>query len=184
MPSEKGIVEAALYSAGKPLDVEEIVERTKLPAERVSSLLRELRKRYRSGDGALEIAQIGKKWTMQIRSEYTTSARFFAPPEVSEDLVKTAALIAYHQPIRQCDLGDMIGEKVYEHVKTLVNLSLITARPEGRTLSLTTSRHFPEFFGLEVTARKDIKRLMGERAGIVEKNEPQKEEPLTVSMPQ
>lgn len=174
MPSDRGIVEAALYSAGKPLDVEEIAERTKVAADKVGSLLRELRKRYESSDSALEITQIGKKWTMQIRSDYTTSARFFAPPEISDELVKTAALIAYHQPIRQSDLGDMIGEKVYEHVKALVDLSLVTARPEGRTLSLTTSRHFPEFFGLNVTARKDIKRLMGERVGIREKNEPEK----------
>ncbi len=171
MPNEKGIVEAALFSAGKPLDTEEIAERTRLPQEKVATLLKQIKKGYDSAMSALEIAQIGKKWSMQIRSEYTESARSFAPPEVPEDLVRTAALIAYHQPIRQCDLGDMIGDKVYEHVKMLANLNLISTKPEGRTLSLTTSRHFPEFFGLKVTTRKDIKRLMGERAGIRDQNE-------------
>lgn len=171
MPSEKGIVEAALFSAGKPLNVEEIAERARLEPERVASLLKQVKKDYDSIKSALEVTQIGKKWTMQIRLEYTDSARSFAPPEVPEELIKTAALIAYHQPIRQCDLVDMVGDKVYEHVKALANLNLVSTKPEGRTLSLTTSRHFPEFFGLKVTAREEIKRLMGERAGIRDQNE-------------
>jgi segregation and condensation protein B len=121
---------------------------------------------------ALEVTQIGKKWTFQIRSEYTEKARYFAPPELPEDVVKTAALIAYHQPIRQSDLGDMIGEKVYDHVKMLRGLNLVSAKPEGRTLSLTTSRQFSDFFGLKATARKDIKRFMGEMAGMKKEETP------------
>ncbi len=173
MPGDRGLVEAALFSAGKPVEPEEIAESTKLPAENVMALLKGLRKAYDSMGGALEVVQIGKKWIIQIRQEYTEKARFFAPPEIPEDVVKTAALIAYHQPIKQSDLGDMIGEKVYEHVKTLKDLNLVTAKPEGRTLSLTTSRHFPEFFGLRATARQDIKRLMAERAGIKGQEEPE-----------
>jgi len=166
VPEEKGLVEAVLFSAGKPVNVEQIAESTQLSADRVASLLKSLRKAYNGAGSALEIAQIGNKWTIQIRVEYVDRARFFAPPELPPDIVKTAALIAYHQPIRQSDLGDMIGEKVYEHVKTLTGLNLVTAKPQGRTLSLTTSRHFSEFFGLKATARGEIKKLMAERAGV------------------
>lgn len=166
MPEDRGLVEAVIFSAGKPVNVEQIAESTKLGADRVAALLRSLKKAYNSAGSALEIAQIGNKWTIQIREEYVEKARFFAPPELPPDIVKTAALIAYHQPVRQSDLGDMIGEKVYEHVKTLTSLNLVTAKPQGRTLSLTTSRHFPEFFGLKATARGGIKRLMAERAGM------------------
>ena len=172
MSEDKGVVEAALFSAGKPVDPEEIAESTKLPVEQVISSLKGLRKAYDSMKSALEVTQIGKKWTIQIRSEYTEKARYFAPPELPEDVVKTAALIAYHQPIRQSDLGDMIGEKVYDHVKMLRGLNLVSARPEGRTLSLTTSRQFPDFFGLKATARKDIKRFMEERAGVKKETNP------------
>jgi len=169
---ERGIVEAALFSAGKPVTPEDIAESTKLPVEQVISSLKGIRKAYDSMKSALEVTQIGKKWTIQIRSEYTEKARYFAPPELPEDVVKTAALIAYHQPIRQSDLGDMIGEKVYDHVKMLRGLNLVSARPEGRTLSLTTSRQFPDFFGLKATARKEIKKFMGERAGLKKEETP------------
>ncbi len=172
MSEERGLVEAALFSAGKPIDAEEISKSTQIPADRVGALLKSLRKAYETMGSAMEVAQIGKKWVFQIREDYTEKARYFAPPELPPDFIKTAALIAYHQPIRQSDLSDMIGEKVYEHVKMLKSLGLVTAKPQGRTLSLSTSRHFPEFFGIKATARKDIKRLMAERAGFKSKEEP------------
>ena len=174
MPEDKGVVEAALFSAGRPVGVEQLAESTKMEPDRVASLLKTLRKTYVSSGSALDVAHIGDKWTFQIREEYVEKARFFAPPELPPDMVKTAALIAYHQPIRQCDLGDMIGDKVYEHVKTLTNLNLVTAKPLGRTLSLTTSRHFPEFFGLKATARNEIKKMMADRAGIKSQDEAKK----------
>lgn len=104
---------------------------------------------------------------MQIRQEYTERARTFAPPEIDRDLLKTAALIAYHQPILQSDLFDMIGEKVYEHTKALEDLKLISRKPSGRSLELTTTRYFAEFFGLKSTNREGIRKIMAERAGIV-----------------
>lgn len=171
MSEERGLVEAALFSAGKPIDAEELSKSTQLPVDRVGALLRSLKKAYETMGSALEVVQIGKKWVFQIREDYTEKARYFAPPELPPDVVKTAALIAYHQPIKQSDLNDMIGEKVYEHVKMLKSLSLVTATPQGRTLSLSTSRHFPEFFGIKATARKEIKRLMAERAGFKPKED-------------
>ncbi len=171
MSTDKGTVEAALFSAGKPLEIEEIAEKTKLPVDEVTTLLAKLRKDYDRVESALEIARIGKKWTMQIRVDYTDRARSFAPPKLPDDVLKTAALIAYHQPVRQSDLGDMIGDKVYEHVRMLRDMNLVTTKPEGRTLSLTTSRSFPVFFGLKETSRTDIKRMMAERAGIRTQNE-------------
>ena len=103
---------------------------------------------------------------MQIRSDYAERARTFAPPEVNRDLLKTAALIAYHQPILQSNLFDMIGSKVYEHTKSLEDLGLINRKPSGRSLALTTTRYFAEFFGLKSTDREGIRKLMAEKAGV------------------
>ncbi len=103
---------------------------------------------------------------MQIRMEYTDRAQAFAPPEIAKDLLKTAALIAYHQPILQSDLFDMIGSKVYEHTQALESLNLINKRPSGRSFELTTTRYFVEFFGLKETNREGIRRLLAEKAGV------------------
>jgi chromosome segregation and condensation protein ScpB len=103
---------------------------------------------------------------MQIRSEFADRARAFAPPEIDRDILKTVALIAYHQPLLQSDLFDMIGSKVYEHTKALEGLGLISRKPSGRSLALTTTRYFAEFFGLKSTDREGIRKLMAQKAGV------------------
>lgn len=166
MTTSKGVVEAALYSAGKALSVDEIAQITNFTVEEVRGHLRQLVREYAKRGSAIEIAQIGNKWTMQIREEYTEKARAFAPPKIPMDLLKTAALIAYYQPILQSDLFDMVGSRVYDHVKALVNLNLITSKPSGRSFQLTTTRHFVELFGLKSWKREEIKKLMAQKAGI------------------
>lgn len=160
------MVEAALYSSGNALTVEAIARTTRLDETKVKDLLRALAKDYDARESALEVAQIGTKWAMQIRSEYAEPARTFAPPEIDRDILKTAALIAYHQPLLQSDLFDMIGSKVYEHTQALESLGLIARKPSGRSLALTTTRYFAEFFGIKATDREGIRRLMAKKTGI------------------
>ena len=84
----------------------------------------------------------------------------------SRDLLKTVALIAYHQPILQSNLFDMIGSKVYEHTKGLEELGLISRKPSGRSFALATTRYFAEFFGLKSTDREGIRKIMAQKAGV------------------
>ncbi len=167
--SECGIVEAALFSAGQALTAEDLARTTRLDVEVVKGHLRALAREYTARGSAIEVAPIGSKWTMQIRSDYAERARTFAPPEIDRDLLKTAALIAYHQPILQSDLFDMIGSKVYEHTKALESLGLIARKPSGRSLALTTTRYFAEFFGLKSSNREEIRRMMARNAGVAYK---------------
>src|SRR5207249_3748552 len=160
------LVEAALYSAGRALTIDELARTTRLEPEAIKSHLRALAGDYTKRESALEIAQIGTKWTMQIREAYSERARAFAPPEIDRDILKTVALIAYHQPILQSDLFDMIGSKVYEHTKDLEELGLISRKPSGRSFALATTRYFAEFFGLKSTDREGIRRMMAQKAGV------------------
>ncbi|OGS49793.1 MAG: hypothetical protein A3K65_04745 [Euryarchaeota archaeon RBG_16_68_12] len=164
--NERGVVEAALFSAGHPVAVEEVAQSTGLAADTVRELLKGLVADYESRGSAIEVAKVGDKWTMQIRMEYSDRAQAFAPPEIAKDLLKTAALIAYHQPILQSELFDMIGSKVYEHTQALESLNLINKKPSGRSFELTTTRYFVEFFGLKETNREGIRRLLAEKAGV------------------
>lgn len=164
--NEQGIVEAAVFSAGRVVTIEEVAAATKLPAERVREALHALEKAYDARASAIEIARVGDKWTMQIRAEYAVAAEPFAPPEVPRDLLKTLALIAYHQPLKQSDLFNMVGSKVYEQAQALEQLRLISRKPSGRTFELLTTRYFVEFFGVRTTDRDGIRRLLAERAGV------------------
>ena len=163
---ERALVEAALYSAGRALTIDELARTTRLDPEAIKGHLRGLAGEYAKRESALEVAQIGTKWTMQIREAYSERARAFAPPEIDRDLLKTVALIAYHQPILQSNLFDMIGSKVYEHTKGLEELGLISRKPSGRSFALATTRYFAEFFGLKSTDREGIRKIMAQKAGV------------------
>jgi len=163
---DQAIVEAALYSRGEAATPDDLVRTTGLDETKVREFLRKLAKEYDARGSALEVIQIGSKWAMQIRSEYAERTRTFAPPEIDRDILKTAALIAYHQPLLQSDLFDMIGSKVYDHTQALEKLGLVSRKPSGRSLALTTTRYFSEFFGLKATDREGVRKLLAQKAGI------------------
>src|SRR5581483_5701893 len=127
------IVEAALFSACKPVSVEEIAENTGLDKRKVPAALKELQARYAAASSALEIGRAGDKWGMQVRTAYAPSTTKLAPMEIPIKLLKTLALIAYHQPVLQSDLKDMVGPKVYDHIAELTEAGLVRKRVHERS---------------------------------------------------
>jgi segregation and condensation protein B len=107
---------------------------------------------------------------MQVKSDYIEHAAKLATREIPMRVLKTAALIAYHQPIKQCDLVEMAGVKVYEHVKELAELGLIRIKPTGRTKLITTTARFPEYFGIASTSKQYIKSWLSKKVGFSEVN--------------
>ena len=157
------VIEAALFSAGHPLGLEELRETTEFSDKVIRDSIKQLIKVYKDRDSVLEVAQVGSKYAMQLRPEYAGYVQKIAPMEIPIKVLKTAALIAYHQPVRQRDLLDMVGHKVYDHVKILHELGLIRRRDSGRTKIVTTTERFSEYFGIDSTERDDIKKWMIEK---------------------
>lgn len=160
------LVEAALFSAGKPLSVEELVQATHLKTEDVNAALKALHQDYANRETALEVVKSGAKWAMAARSAYSEHTKMLAAPEIPRKVLKTLALIAFHQPIKQSDLKDMIGSVVYDHVKELHERGMITTRQEGITKILSTTDRFPEYFGLDATDRDALRTELAKRVGL------------------
>jgi segregation and condensation protein B len=152
----KLLVEGMLFSAGHAMQVVELEQATGLERREVLRQLKRLASEYRRRNTSLEVAKVGNKWTMQLRVELTPQARTVAP----------LALIAYHQPVLQSQLQEMIGPKVYEQVRELSGLGLVIAQARGSTKQLTTTQKFLEYFGIPSTRRDHIKRFLAERVGI------------------
>ncbi|MCA1810552.1 MAG: SMC-Scp complex subunit ScpB [Halobacteriales archaeon] len=160
------VVEAALFAAGKPVGVEEVAEQTGLPPDQVKKGLAELQAAYQERDTVLEVGKAGTKWAMQVRTQAAEPAAKFAPMEIAPKLLKTLALIAFHQPMKQSQLVDMMGSKVYDHIPELVQRGLVRAREDGPTKVLSTTALFPEYFGLDASDPDEIRALMGRLVGI------------------
>jgi len=181
---EDRIVESLLFSAGKPLSIDEIQETTGLPPKHVTEAIEHLMQSYnieRKNDTSLEIVKAGNKFIMQVKKTFTEKSLMVAKPEIQTDLLKTLALIAFHQPVKQSNLRHMIGERIYGDVDQLLSLNLVHSEPHGATELLTTTRLFPEYFGIDSTKPEEIREFLAKKVigHVVKEKQPepsQKEE--------
>jgi len=158
----ESVIEAELFSAAKPVTVTELTYTSGLDARTVRSALSKLMEDYNEGDGAIEISKMGPRYAMQVKKEYTDYASKLADLKIPKDLLKTASLIAYYQPVLQSKLFDLIGNKVYDHVKQLDDLGLVRTRPKKKSVELTTTKKFIETFGIDARSRGEVKKWLEE----------------------
>lgn len=161
------LVESALFSAGKPLALEDICSASGLSPERAKDALKALGTEMDGDQTSLAVTKAGGKWVMQLKAAYVEHSRMLAPREIPGKLLKTLALIAFHQPLKQSDLVKMIGPKTYDHVPELHERGLVKVREEGPTKVLTTSELFPEYFGIPAEAKEDIKTFLAKKVGVM-----------------
>ncbi len=159
MKSER-IVEAELFSAAKPVTVTDLQTATGLDARTIRTALKKLTEEYNDSDRAIEIAKMGPRYAMQVKKDYATPAGRLAELKVPKDVLKTASLIAYYQPVLQSKMYDLVGAKIYEHVKQLVDLGLVRAKPKRKSIELTTTKRFIETFGIDARSRHDVKNWL------------------------
>lgn len=161
MKSER-IVEAELFSSAKPVTVTDLQTASGLDSRTIRSALKKLTEEYNESDRAIEIAKMGPRYAMQVKKEYATPAGRLAELKVPKDVLKTASLVAYYQPVLQSKMFDLVGAKIYEHVKELVDLGLVRARPKRKSIELTTTKRFIETFGIDARSRHDVKSWLEE----------------------
>ena len=164
MVNAKGAVEAALFSSSNPLRVRDIAERTGLSDEKVREMLERLHDEYERRNSAMKISKIGSDYVMMLRDEYIDYTDRFTTAELTPGMMKTLSAIAYNQPIMQSELFKTLGSRVYDDVPALVEKGLVAAKKVGQTKELTTTKKFMEYFGVEATGKKDIRRWMDEQA--------------------
>lgn len=164
-------IESLLFSSSKALSIEEMKEITNLDARRIKRAIENLISIYKSEDSPIEIVKAGNRYSMQLKQEYAERAREVAKPEIPFEILKTLALIAYHQPVRQADLRRMVGRKVYDHVDFLIEKKLVNSKRLGTTELLTTSRYFPEYFGIDSTRPEEIREFLARKMGLDRKED-------------
>jgi segregation and condensation protein B len=170
---EERLVESVLFSASKPVGIEEIKEASGLPKKKVTEALKSLIQTYnveRKKETSIEVIKAGDKYTMQVKKKFFDQSVMVAKPEIQSHHLKTLALIAFHQPVKQSNLRRMIGPKVYDHVDELSAIKLINAKKHGTTEMLTTTKLFPEYFGIDTTKPEDIREFLAKKViGSIEK---------------
>lgn len=156
------VLEAALYVAGRPLDLKTlgrlIGTRSKTKVKRLAKTLTE---KYRNRDTALEILELeSERFVLQLKAEYTPKVRRLATrPLLSRGPLKTLSYIAYRQPVPQPRVIDVRGHHAYGHLKQLEDLDLIIRERAGRKKVIRTTEFFADYFGLSHDLRAMKRQL-------------------------
>jgi segregation and condensation protein B len=156
----KAVIEAALFASGRTLTPRELADLSALSEERARALADDLTKEYAARDSGIEIKSIGEGYSMQVRFGLAGRVLSFAPKEIEAPLIRTLAIIAYKQPIKQSHLVEIRGNKSYDHVKELEERGLINAEKFSRTKLLTTTRSFADYFGISSADPQAIRRAL------------------------
>jgi segregation and condensation protein B len=180
-------LEALLFAAGKPLTVHDLA--ASLGTADWSLVMKGLKKlhhNYSSRQTALELRKAGDGWAIQVRKEYLPTAYSVATTDIARGELKTLALIAYHQPVRQSRLVKMVGDRVYEDIPRLRDMGFIRASEKANTLELSTTSKFAEYFGFETTDKAKLKKFIKTGLGIPDTappEEPEKEDGAEAESP-
>ena len=145
-------IEAALYSAGRPLRIEDIVRASGTESRtKTLTLLESIMKKTKLAFKGLEIVILPDgSYVMQLKPEYSSTVkRYASKPVLPNATLKTLSYIAYMQPIASKQLVETRGSGVYAHLKELRQLDYITSQNVGRMKIFTTTDKFQKYFGIQ-----------------------------------
>mgnify|MGYP006144014313 CR=1 FL=1 len=152
------LLEATMFSAGKSMTVDDLSQSLGYDAGEISEALVNIQGTLkRRKGGALQVIEIGGRWAIEVKPAIADSLPSETRTEMPQKLLKAAALIAYHQPMPQSRLVELLGQRAYDHIRALAQAGLVNRRRDGNTRRLTTTRRFSEVFGCPHTERKKVK---------------------------
>jgi segregation and condensation protein B len=169
--SDLALVEAALYVAGRPLDLSELCSVLKTRSKnKAKRLVKTLAQEYAKRDTALEILELkDERFVLQLKAEFTPLVRKLVKrPLLSTGPLKTLSYIALRQPVSQKRVVEVRGHHAYGHIKLLKEMGLVAVERKGRASILRTTDYFADYFGLShdiPTMKRELKKILeGEKA--------------------
>ena len=151
------LLEAALFSAPRPLSLEELGGLEPAASlEEVQAALAELRDQYEHNGHGVELAERADGYQMLTRREYADAiiaARLVdRPRKLSQAAMETLAIIAYRQPVSRAEIEDIRGVAADGVLRMLKERELIDVAGRGdelgRPLLYGTTGAFLELLGL------------------------------------
>ena len=123
-------VEAILFAAEEPLDVESIKERMTVKAN-IENILASIEKQYRNR--GINLICIAKKWSFRTDSNLSKLMKIQTSKQkkLSKAAIETLAIIVYHQPVTRSEIEEIRGVSFASGTLEIL-LELNWVRPSGR----------------------------------------------------
>ena len=123
-------VEAILFAAEEPLDIESIQEKLKIRAN-ISKILDSLEKQYKNR--GINLVCIVKKWSFRTATNLSKfmNLQINTKKKLSKAAIETLAIIVYHQPVTRSEIEEIRGVSFATGTLEIL-LELNWVRPSGR----------------------------------------------------
>ena len=123
-------VEAILFAAEEPLDMESIQEKLKTRAN-LAKILNSLEKQYKNR--GINLVCIAKRWSFRTASNLSKfmSKQTSTKKKLSKAAIETLAIIVYHQPVTRSEIEEIRGVSFATGTLEIL-LELNWVRPSGR----------------------------------------------------
>jgi len=165
------LIEAALYVAGRPLDLKTLGRIVGSRSKRkVRELARMLVKEYERRNTSLEVLELeDHRFVLQLKTNYASKVRRLAVrPLLTNGPLRTLAYIAYRQPVSQKQVIAARGTHAYKHIRQLIEMGLVEREQRGRNKILKATEYFADYFGLShnpVIMRRQLIRILNNDVG-------------------
>tara|TARA_B110000881_G_C18486573_1_gene469477 strand:- start:248 stop:937 length:690 start_codon:yes stop_codon:yes gene_type:complete len=164
-------VEAILFSAAEPLNLEAIKDKlqTKTNLEKILATLEDHYK-----DRGINLICISNKWSFRTSSKLTEFMKLQAPTQkkLSKATIETLSIIVYHQPVTRSEIEEIRGVAFATGTLEIL-LKLNWVRPSGRKdvpgkpLQYVTTDDFLSHFNLQkLTDLPNVEELQS--AGLID----------------
>jgi segregation and condensation protein B len=156
--NEKALLEASLFVSDKPLSLDKLSTILGIDKEEVKKLLLKIQAEMKTDDRGIELVETPEGYEMRVKQEYRDRVVKLAPfADLSDGMMRTLAIAAAKQPIKQSLIVKYQGNKTYGYVAGLEKKGLIKAEKFGRTKLITTTPEFEKYFG---KSTEEIKKVL------------------------
>ena len=146
-------VEAILFSASEPLDVETIEKRIQTN-ENVKKILNNIKEIYKNR--GINLVCIKDKWSFRTAADLskTMSLQKSIQKKLSKATIETLAIIVYHQPVTRSEIEEIRGVSFATNTLEIL-LELNWVRPAGRKevpgkpIQYATTENFLNHFNIQ-----------------------------------
>jgi len=151
------IIEAILFVAGDPVQVDVLAHSMNLTVPELEEALTQLRDHLALENRGIQLNRSGDAVFLSICPKFAPQVELFLQPirrqPLSQAVLETLSIIAYRQPVTKGDIESVRGVKCDYSVQALLNRGLIEecGRREtlGRPLLYQTTDKFLQHFGIE-----------------------------------
>ena len=146
-------VEAILFAASEPLDIETIEKRVQ-SSSNLEKILENLQKTYKKR--GINLVCIKKKWSFRTAEDLSKlmALQKSTQKKLSKATIETLAIIVYHQPVTRTEIEEIRGVSFASNTLEIL-LELDWVRPSGRKdvpgkpIQYSTTENFLNHFNIQ-----------------------------------